>query len=772
MDILLGKVTQQAMNYAIRSGITITAGYAIRQSSRLLKTVEQSSDREELQTLQERLQSKISIISPAIDMIELISARGNTSLESAVNLTQSLRWEIQSLGQRLAAAANEEDLLRKRNPTARSKALNEIELKGIVKQIKMLLSRIEDAVPLINLAITTSGASLSTNLPTTISPSRLLQASTFVTAGDSQYSISPTKPIQIGPTFTLSLYMLFSGHLRPQSEEDVRQSTWKEVIHKARLKMVRVPLNSLYDPPKDMLQHGVSTSPEDAYFTPSDIENHFTSSVRGEGRADEYAYRIVLIEDLDDDRVHTFEDDEPQPSTYDGVELAGIREAIPIHEISKIFYADTGKILNIGSAGEPNSPVLLLKRDVNAIPPRKMMDRSEEDHMQSYEIYAEEHQDTSSEQNVNNHQSLSNRQLEREHRSSSILPSIPATAVIPSRQWRIPANLDPEWLAFEVYTEASDSDNDTDANTTPDRPSRPSRNPSVDPKTISALANVRIAETSSPEGERPQHLHVYQSPSGHGSVLPGPTIRTSLSLLETILRLLSLQQFQQTSHLAIPDELLNFFLSESATTGAANGDDQERRRLRNEARSRVGFDPYDESPVKRRGEEYQYRGGESQAGWHENEDGQEGEYAGSARQDSYNGYSSPRWDEGYETRRIYSPSQPGAPHVQEGYPETPLLIRDRSYQSRSNTSDRAMTPLLGSPGYEDGGQPLNGYSAKEMANDMSAAREARVAKAKTRAAKAKKMSAVAAKARAARFGSAGEKVAKPKSTPAKATAEK
>ena len=37
MDVFLGKVTQQAMNYAIRSGITITAGYAIKQSSRLLK---------------------------------------------------------------------------------------------------------------------------------------------------------------------------------------------------------------------------------------------------------------------------------------------------------------------------------------------------------------------------------------------------------------------------------------------------------------------------------------------------------------------------------------------------------------------------------------------------------------------------------------------------------------------------------------------------------------------------------------------------------------
>ena len=37
MDVFLGKVTQQAMNYAIRSGVTITAGYAIKQSARLLK---------------------------------------------------------------------------------------------------------------------------------------------------------------------------------------------------------------------------------------------------------------------------------------------------------------------------------------------------------------------------------------------------------------------------------------------------------------------------------------------------------------------------------------------------------------------------------------------------------------------------------------------------------------------------------------------------------------------------------------------------------------
>ncbi|KAI4280642.1 MAG: hypothetical protein L6R38_004295 [Xanthoria sp. 2 TBL-2021] len=60
MDIFLGKVTQQAMNYAIRSGITITASYAIKQSTRLLKTVE-GTEKEELQDLQERLDSKIKV---------------------------------------------------------------------------------------------------------------------------------------------------------------------------------------------------------------------------------------------------------------------------------------------------------------------------------------------------------------------------------------------------------------------------------------------------------------------------------------------------------------------------------------------------------------------------------------------------------------------------------------------------------------------------------------------------------------------------------------
>ena len=53
MDIFLGKVTQQAMNYAIRSGVTLTASYAIRQSAKLLSSVPKSTVRDELFVLQQ-----------------------------------------------------------------------------------------------------------------------------------------------------------------------------------------------------------------------------------------------------------------------------------------------------------------------------------------------------------------------------------------------------------------------------------------------------------------------------------------------------------------------------------------------------------------------------------------------------------------------------------------------------------------------------------------------------------------------------------------------
>ncbi|KAI1676192.1 Ran-binding-domain-containing protein [Pyrenophora tritici-repentis] len=248
MDALLQKVTQQAMSYAIRSGIAITSHYALKQCGRLMKTVD-GQEKQEIARLQQKLDSKIKIISPAIDMIELIAARGNTTLESAVTLTKSLRWEIQTLGSRVEKAVTEEQLAKRGSSKAKSQEQNRVELKIIIEEMKRLLDRIEDSVPFITLAINTSGVNLSTTLPPTVSPSRLLQASTFLTSGDMQYCATRPRAQQIGPTFTLSMYMLFAGHANRPHEEDMRETTWKEVMHKARVTLMRVPLDHVYDYP-------------------------------------------------------------------------------------------------------------------------------------------------------------------------------------------------------------------------------------------------------------------------------------------------------------------------------------------------------------------------------------------------------------------------------------------------------------------------------------------------------------------------------------------
>lgn len=609
-------------------------------------------------------------------MIELIAARGNTSLESAVTLTKSLRWDIQSLGVRLAKAVGEEELARKGSSKSKSPSQNELELKLIIVDIKNLLNRIEDAVPLINLAITTSGVNLSTTLPATVSPSRLLQASTFLTAGDTQYYMSMPRSQQIGPVFTLSMYMLFSGHAyRPHDEEGVREATWKEVMHKARVKLLRVPLNNVYDYP----------TPFDSTSAPSDSAEH--DRIPSESKLHEFAYQLLIVEDLDDDRVHSFEDDEVQPDHYEGVDMAGVREVIPIHEISKIFYADTGKILNIGTEGETNNPILLLKRDLNAVPPRRMMERNTEE-----PEYESDSSHTVGNSEGDDEQSELDAQLRRES-TANLTEEFPVEEHAEAHMWRLPPNLDLEWMAFEVYTEEPSSDSEIeeselDLQSPSPAASTPQRSDSISPGLAAGLSKLNL-RPSTPSGTPPsQNTQLIPSPTKASAPIPRytpqttslPAIKTSLSLLEMLVRLTALQQFQQSSHLAIPDELLTFFLSESSTVGAG-GDAELRRRVRREARMRVGFDPYDESPIKRRGEEY------LEHEFHEGESG-------------------------YDN---ISPGE-GKPFDYDGYPHGKAST---IYSSRSRSS----TPLRSSP--LPGSSPISGSRFKSSADVPLPSREGR-----------------------------------------------
>lgn len=611
------------------------------------------------------------------------AARGNTSLESAVSLTKTLRWEIQSLGLRLSKVASDEALSRKCSASSKSRERAETEVRSINGEIRALLDRIEDAVPLINLAITTSGVNLSTTLPQSVSPSRLLQGSTFLTAGDTQYSISPTEPVQVGPTFTLSVYLLFAGHVRAQDEEEVRNTTWKEVIHKAAVKLQRVPMDTvLSDTPTQLPQ------------------NH----IRENARSDEFAYHLLIVEDLDDGLVHTFDDDDgSKPGYFEGVSMAGIRESIPIHQISKIFYADTGKILDIGSEGENNNPVLLLKRDVNAIPPRRMMDREpEEDDIEKPEDNEDkgdaEPKKGEKEEDV---QSQVDAQLlgeesvwtQEEEKTSA-------------EAWRFPPGLDLEWIAFEVYQEPEDSDSETEAEAeaeteteaaeaeteSPSTPHSPTAQAQLRKKMTQLHLNDEQGSRSSPSLSTPDERH--QQPVVSSPIFNN--IRTSLSLLETLLRLTSLQQFQQQSHLSITDELLNFFLEESSTTGAG-GDEDHRRHVRAEARRKVGWDPYDESPLKRRGEDYQYNVGESPGGQRNDSGG-------------YDYSSTPQSSRGRGGARPADTPSPVS---------SPSLRGQQRQDSRRSTELRRQIPTRGSPRPEGDSSSLRRDSTRHTVDDSN-----------------------------------------------------
>ena len=399
--------------------------------------------------------------------------------------------------------------------------------------------------------------------------------------------------------------MLFTGHAyRAHGDTDsVRDTTWKEAIHKARVKLVRMPLYPTYNSTREPKNRSTSEIGHSTSPVIQSIEETEGPSILGEGKASEFSYHLEIIEDLNDDRVHSFEDDDLQPGPYADVDLAGIRENLPVYQVSKIFYADTGKILDIGSPGETNNPVLLLKRDISALPPRKMMQDSES----SYEWDETAEYSGAPEAETDESQDHIDQQLRRE---SSVLAgdeSLNEPTATASGTWRFPPNLDPEWLALEVYTEQEGESSSDDEQELNDDSAYVSHRPSSSGEganhasLVARLADLKIdSKSSSPTSPSPRQFTSSASPK------PSPfgPIRSSLSLLEMLIRLTALQQFQQASHLSIPDELLTFFLEESSTTGAG-GDGDERRRTRREARRKVGFDPYDESPMKRRGEGYQ-----------------------------------------------------------------------------------------------------------------------------------------------------------------------
>ncbi|KAK1479380.1 RanGTP-binding protein [Colletotrichum tamarilloi] len=642
MDALLAKLGAQAMNMAIRSGIALTSTYAFSQCSRLMKTVDDRTVRSDIKKLQKRLDSKIKarfhllIVSPAIDLIEFKSGRGNAFLESALPLAKSLRRDIVALGRRVEQAAQAGEASRGSSRQSIDSERQFEELKAIIKDMKDLLAQLDNDIPLLHMAISASGESLNSAMSPHISPSRFSQAGTFLTYGDSQFAVDPTHPAQIGPIFTLSIYMLFLGHssksakgskhaANPQTPqkssfgesaqpygigEGDRKPLWQEVMHKARVRLCRTPMDHVFDSEEGFRPK----APKDQ---DSDESRFYGSNPFGFGPRNEYAYHLEIIEDLDDGRAH--DDLEADDTPYDDIVRAGIRESIPIYQISRIFYADTGRILNIGSDDGDNNPVLLLKRDVLAKPPLKtqeeMMSFQDEPDSPTAFMAGSESEDIDEQDDVD-------RQLREESAALDTPQELPEPPVSHPRR-SFPSHLDPEWIALEVFEEdESDSSDTEDEDVVEQLPSLPrlatptsargsprpalrNSRTSLDSRLMAQIQNLSVQSSPfsrsvrSPTPTQPfsQEVakHSLNSSDSFAARSPFNAVVTSLSLMEMLIRLTSLQEFQQAPHLTMHDHILNFFLEESSTTGLTG---EERLRARTETKKRVGFDPYTDTPSR------------------------------------------------------------------------------------------------------------------------------------------------------------------------------
>lgn len=297
MDELLARAGSQAVTFAVKSGVSLASSYAIKTISNFLIQIP-SAESQNFLELKIELENRIDIVSSAIDLIKLVAARGNTNLQSTLKITENLKQEINQFDsniQKLLHAIEDSKLQKSKN-----EAIHEAE-----RYIKDLLRRIQEITPYINLALTTSGANLSSALPKTISPGLLLKASNFICLNNDKFSGNPKSSHQVGPTFEITLFSIFYNI---NSKDHIN---WKEDMKRAFVKIYRVP------------------------------------SEEGD---DSFKYNLSIKQSFNDERYHNVEDGEEVPRDI----------SLETQKIEKIFFSVSGKLLKLE---EHDSAVLILKVD-------------------------------------------------------------------------------------------------------------------------------------------------------------------------------------------------------------------------------------------------------------------------------------------------------------------------------------------------------------------------------------------------------------------------
>lgn len=294
MEEILARAGSQAVTFAIRSGISLASGFAIKTVTKFLDKIPDEHKKRIVKT-RNKIQMKIEIVLMTIDLIKLASARGNTILSATNDLIEDLTVQFEDFDRTLNSI------------TENLTNINEKDsISHVESYMQSLLQDIDEAIPLLNLSLTTCGVNLSGNLPNNVSPGRLLQASNIINESNRNYSEGLH---QVGPVFDLVFYSIFYNPSRMkyvESDGQVDQLSsisWKEEFARCLVKVLR------------------------------------------HGSVDKFSYRFVIEENFNDGRYHE-DEQEPEKKVFD------------LSSISKLFFTASGQLLRLESR---NSPVLILK---------------------------------------------------------------------------------------------------------------------------------------------------------------------------------------------------------------------------------------------------------------------------------------------------------------------------------------------------------------------------------------------------------------------------
>ncbi|KAI5949763.1 YRB30 [Candida theae] len=352
MDQILSKASNQVVSFAIRSGISIASGYAIKTISTFVDKIP-VSQQQRLSRQRHKLKTKIDIINVTIDLIKLAASRGNTVLESTLELIEDLHSQFTAFDEGV------------NDITAQLSSANTKEsVKRVEDYMRDLMVEINDAIPILNLSLITSGINLNgmTNF-NAISPGRLLQASDYLNKGSDA----------VGPAFDLVMYTIFYNPSRMkyvgEGDNDVDSRvdelsciTWKET------------------------------------FARSSVQ------VTNDGKNGEFKYTLIIEEDFNDGRFHGGGDDDddddddakPKVKVYD------------LKAVQSMFFTASGKLLRLEGR---NLPVLILK----------IVDGDKEEWIALGELHSNEFDDEEDDSDEDDSETKGNTKISRQQIKSSSL---------------------------------------------------------------------------------------------------------------------------------------------------------------------------------------------------------------------------------------------------------------------------------------------------------------------------------------------------------------